>query len=103
MCAQMGLGWSFYRVSRGCLVRAAVAPLKVVMATTQGSWRGGWGVRASACGVLRDCGVYGEASGVAAPLDASPSSSSGAVFRGVRRGHGSGGEETSPEGAWTGL
>ena len=39
VCAQLGLGWSFYRVSRGCSVRAAVAPLKVVMATAQGSWR----------------------------------------------------------------
>ena len=84
-------------------MHAAVAPLKVVMATTQGSWRGGWGVRTGACGALRRCGGYGEASGVAAPLDASPSSLLGAVFRGVRRGHGSDGEETLPEGAWTGL
>ena len=84
-------------------MRAAVAPLKVVMATTQGSWRGGWGVRTGACDALRRCGGYGKASGVFAPLEASPSSTSGAVLRSVRRGHGSGGEETSPEGAWTGL
>ena len=30
VCAQLGLGWSFYRVSRGCSVRAAVDRKSVV-------------------------------------------------------------------------